>query len=272
MLPVARVRPAAVAGVFYPDDPARLGAEVDALLAATPPRPADAPVPKALVVPHAGYVYSGPVAAAGYACLAPARGRIERVVLLGPAHRVAVRGIAVSSADAFASPLGPVSVDVATCDDLLALPFVSLGDAAHAPEHSLEVHLPFIQRVLGDVQLVPLVVGEAAPVEVDAVLDRVWGGAETAIVVSSDLSHYLDLDAARTRDRRTADAVVALDVDAIGVTDACGSFPLRGLLAAAHRRGLGFDLVELATSADAGGPRDRVVGYGAFALFEPTAS
>ncbi|MGH9027576.1 MAG: AmmeMemoRadiSam system protein B [Acidimicrobiia bacterium] len=268
MTSTARVRPAAFAGAFYAAAPEQLAADVDALLA-TARATNDAPVPKALVVPHAGYIYSGPVAAAGYARLAPGRGRIERVVLLGPAHRVVVRGLAVGSADAFATPLGELAVDTATRDGLVALPFVSLNDPAHGPEHSLEVHLPFIQRVLGDVQLVPVVVGDATPKEVVAVLDRVWGGPETVIIVSSDLSHFLDDRAARVADRRTADAILARDPAALGSHDACGAYPLRGLLRTARDRGMDVELVALANSADTAGTRERVVGYGAFALSEP---
>jgi MEMO1 family protein len=263
-----RVRPAAVAGAFYAAPPAQLAADVDALMeaASAPGGPA---VPKAIVAPHAGYIYSGPVAAAAYARLAPGRGRITRVVLLGPAHRFPVRGVAVSSADAFATPLGEMPVDVESRDALIALPFVSFDDAAHGPEHSLEVHLPFVQRVLGDVHVLPLLVGVAEPGEVATVLDRVWGGAETVIVVSSDLSHYLDADTARRVDRATADAIVARDPSRLSPDSACGVFPVRGLLRAANQKRLDVELVALANSADTAGTADRVVGYGAFALTEP---
>jgi AmmeMemoRadiSam system protein B len=264
----ARVRPAAVAGTFYPSPPAQLAADVDGLMAAaiTSGEPA---LPKAIVAPHAGYMYSGPVAAAAYARLAPGRGRITRVVLLGPAHRFPVRGVAVSSAEAFTTPLGEMPVDVESRDALTELPCVSLDDAAHGPEHSLEVQLPFVQRVLGDVLVLPLLVGAAAPEDVAAVLDRVWGGPETVIVVSSDLSHYLDADAARRVDRATADAIVARDPTLLSLDSACGAFPVRGLLHAAYERHLDIELVALANSADTAGPSDRVVGYGAFALTEP---
>ena len=266
----ARVRPPAVAGTFYASPPAELAADVDALMAVTPST-SDTDVPKALVVPHAGYLYSGPVAAAGYARLAPGRGRIHRVVLLGPAHFAPVRGVAVSSADAFATPLGDLTVDTYARDELTSIPFVTVDDAAHREEHGLEVHLPFLQRVLGDVQVLPLLIGVATPDEVGEVLDRVWGGPETAIIVSSDLSHYLDDAAARRADAATADAILAVDPARIGTDDACGVFPLRGLLQTARRRELGIELIALANSADTAGSPERVVGYGAFALTEPSA-
>jgi AmmeMemoRadiSam system protein B len=267
----ARVRPPALAGAFYPRSPDALAAEVDALLAAAPPAPRGARPPKALVLPHAGYIYSGPVAAAGYARLRPARGHIGRVVLLGPAHRAFVRGLATSSADAFATPLGEVRVDTATRDALLQFPFVTLDDTAHRPEHCLEVQLPFLQRVLGDVALVPLVVGDATSEQVVTVLDHVWGGAETVIIVSSDLSHFLTDRSARVVDRRTADAILARDATALGPHDACGAAPLRGLLGAARNREMAVELVALANSSDTAGTPDRVVGYGAFALAEAAA-
>jgi hypothetical protein len=260
-----RTRAPAVAGTFYPDDPAVLARQVDALLEATPD-PSTAP-PKALVLPHAGYVYSGPVAATGYAMLRDRDEPATRVVLLGPAHYVPVRGLAASSADAWHTPLGDVPVDAtaraAACD----LPDVAVDDAAHAPEHSLEVHLPFLQRVLGDrFSLVPFVVGRAEPEAVASVLDVLWGGPETVIIASSDLSHYLDHATATERDRRTASRIVAGSGDEIAFDDACGAAPIRGLLVAGARHGLSPRLLDLRNSGDTAGPRDRVVGYGAFAL------
>jgi AmmeMemoRadiSam system protein B len=260
-----RTRPAAVAGTFYPGDAATLAAEVDALLDAAPVWTGDAP--KALVVPHAGYVYSGPIAASGYATLRSARGRVQRVVLLGPAHFVPVRGLAAPSVDAFSTPLGDVRVDSEARSAALELPGVLVDDAAHAREHSLEVHLPFLQRVLGaDVTIVPFVVGRAAPEVVAAVLDLLWGGDETIVVVSSDLSHYLDHTTASARDRRTADMIVTGDLDALAPDDACGAYPVRGLLVAAGRHGLHTTMLDLRNSGDTAGSHDRVVGYGAFAL------
>lgn len=260
-----RVRPAAVAGTFYPGDPARLERAVDAYLdavaAATPGAP-----PKALITPHAGYVYSGPVAAVAYARLRALRGRIERVVLLGPAHRVAVRGLAAHGADAFETPLGRVLLDAAAIASVLDLPQVTLREDAHADEHSLEVQLPFLQRVLGGFRLVPFAVGEATPAEVAEVLERLWNGPETLIVVSSDLSHYYDYATARALDARTTRAIEALDPAGLDAESACGRVPIRGLLVAARKRGLAARTLELKSSGDTAGPRDQVVGYGAYAF------
>ncbi len=269
-----RVRPPAVAGRFYPGDPDELARTVDGYVdaAGAPPSGAapDAPDawPKALIVPHAGYPYSGPVAGAGYAELAAARGTVERVVLLGPAHYVPVRALATTGADVWRTPLGDIPIDDDARRIALALPGVVVDDDAHAPEHSLEVHLPFLQRTLGDFRLLPLIVGGARPETVAAVLDALWGGPETLVVVSSDLSHYLDHDTATARDRRTADSILAGDGDRLDPHDACGAYPVRGLLVESARRGLRARLVALCNSGDTAGPQDRVVGYGAFA-FEP---
>jgi hypothetical protein len=257
------VRPAAVAGTFYPDDPAALAAAVDRLL---PPPPPGEPPPKALVAPHAGYVYSGAVAGVAYARLLPLRRAVRRVVLVGPAHRAALDGLALSAADAFATPLGLVDVDDDARRRLLALPGVVLDDVPHAGEHSLEVQLPFLQRVLERFRIVPLAAGDAEPAAVADALDVLWDGPETVIVVSSDLSHYHDHATAAARDRRTAAAILARAVDGIGDRDACGARPLRGLLEAARRHGLEARQLDLRTSGDTAGPRDRVVGYGAFAF------
>ena len=259
-----RVRPAAVAGRFYPGDAGALAATVDDALAHAAPW--TGPAPKALVVPHAGYVYSGPVAASGYRTLAAARETVRRVVLVGPAHYVGVHGIAVSSADAFVTPLGAVPVDSDLRAVVRALPGVSVDDAAHAPEHSLEVHLPFLQRALARFTILPLVVGRADADTVAGVLDAAWGGPDTLVVVSSDLSHYLDHATATHRDRATADAIVRGDGAALTGEDACGAAPVRGLLLAAAEHGLHAALLDLRTSGDTAGDRDRVVGYGAFAF------
>ncbi|MDP6709044.1 MAG: AmmeMemoRadiSam system protein B [Alphaproteobacteria bacterium] len=267
------VRPAAVAGTFYPAEGARLGAQVDDFLARAVARlPADAPTPKALIVPHAGYVYSGPIAATAYARLAALRGQIERVVLLGPAHRVALTGLAVPSVAAFETPLGRLALDRPAIEALLALPEVQVSDEAHAQEHSLEVHLPFLQRTLGSVRLVPIVVGAAAPETVARVLEQLWGGPETLIVVSTDLSHFHDYDAAQTRDARTCGAIESLAYRQIGPEDACGARPVNGLLRLAQLKDLRATTLDVRNSGDTAGPRDRVVGYGAWCLTEGTAS
>ena len=262
-----RVRPPAVAGTFYPADPETLRTDVeDALGAAATRADAAAPVPKAVVVPHAGYAYSGPVAASAYARLLPRRGRIERAVLVGPAHGSPRTPVAASSADAFETPLGLVPVDCSAREELAGAGLVTVDDAAHAGEHSLEVHLPFLQVALGDVRVLPLVVGQVPAGAVATVLDRAWGGPETVVVVSTDLSHYHDHDEARRLDRRTAQAVVDRQPDALGFANACGVVPLRGLLLVAADRDLDVELVDLRTSADTVGSRDTVVGYGAFVL------
>ena len=261
-----KVRPPAVAGSFYPADPAVLRSTVDEALAEASDRVPAGPAPKAVIVPHAGYVYSAPIAASAYVRVVAGRGRISRVVLLGPAHRVAVRGVAAPSAEAFATPIGSVPVDRAGRKALVDAGLVTVRDDVHAAEHSLEVQLPFLQVVLGDVPVLPLAVGDAGPALVAGVLDAVWGGDETLVVVSSDLSHYLDHVSATEADRRTASAIVARRPDRLGRYDACGVRPVKGLLAAAVRHDLDVDLLDLRTSAETAGDPDRVVGYGAFAL------
>jgi len=263
------IRPAAVAGSFYPGEASVLAAEVTSHVASAPRSPASS-APKAIIAPHAGYVYSGPIAGSVYARVAPLAGRIRRVVLAGPAHRVYVHGIAVPAAQGFQTPLGPIRVDVDAVARLRELPFVEVSDLAHAHEHSLEVHLPFLQAVLGDFSLVPLVVGDASPEEMARVLELVWGGDETLVVVSSDLSHYLPYDAARARDGDTARAILDLDPTLVP-EEACGAAPINGLLALARAKGLTAELVDLRNSGDTAGNRDRVVGYGAFAFHAPRA-
>jgi AmmeMemoRadiSam system protein B len=258
------IRLPAVAGTFYPAESLALRSSVRRYLRDA--RPGASRVPKALIAPHAGHVYSGPIAASAYAALEPVRDRIERVVLLGPSHRVFVRGLAVPASDWFRTPLGPVAVDRQAIDAILDLPQVIVSDEAHAFEHSLEVHLPFLQEVLGDFSLVPLVVGDARPQEVAGVLDRLWGGEETLIVVSSDLSHYHDYETARRMDAATSRAIEALEPAAIDPEHACGCVPVQGLLVAAREHGLRVTAIDLRNSGDTAGPRERVVGYGAYVV------
>ena len=260
------VRPAAVAGLFYAGDEAVLARDVDAALAAA--RPPLAPgVPKAMIVPHAGYVYSGPVAASAYARLAPARDIVRRVVILGPCHRVPVRGLALPEARSFATPLGRVDVDADAVAALSGLPQVSQSDAAHEQEHALEVQLPFLQRVLGSFTVVPLVVGAASAHDVAQVIDRLYGGPETLILVSSDLSHYHGYDDARAIDGATVQAILGLD-SSIDHEQACGATPIGGLLDVARRRGLEAELLDVRNSGDTAGDKRRVVGYASFAFWE----
>lgn len=256
-----------MAGLFYPDDPELLRASVERCLAegASTVPAGDRPW-KALVAPHAGFVYSGPVAGHAHARLAPRRDAIRRVVLLGPSHRVAFRGIAASTADGFATPLGVVPVDREATTRALGVPGVRAFDAAHAEEHSLEVQLPFLQVALRDFAIVPLVVGDAAPEAVAALIEALWDGDETVVVVSSDLSHYLPYEAARRLDRATSDAIERLAPAEIGEDRACGRRPVQGLLVAARRHGLGATTFDLRSSGDTAGGRDAVVGYGAYGL------
>jgi AmmeMemoRadiSam system protein B len=260
------VRRAVVAGHFYPADPAELAAAIETSFAgAVRPLP-DAAVPKALVVPHAAYIYSGPVAASGYLRLAPVAATVRRVVLLGPSHRARLRGLAVSSADAFATPIGLVPIDADGRRIALAHLSVQVDDAPHALEHSLEVQVPFLQSVLDEFALVPLAVGQVGTEAVAEVIDALAGGPETLIVVSSDLSHYERYDVAREQDARTAAAILALAAERIDDYDACGAYPLRGLLRWASASGLAVEQVDLRNSGDTAGDRSRVVGYGCFAV------
>ena len=257
-----RIRPAAVAGRFYPGDPAELRQVVESLLAAA--KPSIGPAPKALVAPHAGYVFSGPIAASAFAQWRGCRNQVRRVVLLGPSHHHAFPGVAASGCARFATPLGLVPVDQEALKAVLARPDAAVRDRVHEHEHALEVQLPFLQVALGEFSLVPLLTGEATPDQIADLLDSLWGGPETRIVISTDLSHYLDFATARSADESTATAIGALDIEGIKRDQACGRTPLLGLLQVARRRGLVSHTIDLRNSGDTAGPRDRVVGYGAF--------
>ena len=256
--------------MFYPASPEALRTSVHDFLDEA--GPGSGPAPKVLIVPHAGYVYSGSTAARGYATLRGAAGVIRRVVLIGPAHRVAVRGVAVPAADRFETPVGAIELDRPAIDALLATPHVVVSDRAHAAEHALEVQLPFLQAVLDRFTLVPLVVGDAASDEVAAVLERVWGGPETLIVVSSDLSHYLPYDTARRVDAATLAQVLESGPE-LRHEQACGATPINALMRVARRHGLRPRLLSACSSGDTAGDRDRVVGYAALAYVadEPKA-
>jgi MEMO1 family protein len=292
-------RAPAVAGQFYPGDPQTLRARVQSLLAGAAQlddeqteqpsasrqqQPAKGalpragvepsaglaqspePFPKAVIAPHAGYDASGPIAASAYAHLVAGHNVIHRVILLGPAHFVPFQGLAVTQASAFQTPLGAAPVDLEALEKIRSLPQVQILESAHRNEHSLEVHLPFLQVILGDFKLVPLLVGEATPGEVAEVLAALWGGPETCVVVSSDLSHYLDYPAAQQADARTAELIESLNWEELKADQACGCGPIRGLLLLARRRGLRCRTVDLRNSGDTCGMRSRVVGYGAFVL------
>ena len=257
-----RLRPPAVAGMFYPAEPGELRACVQRLLAENP---AAGPAPKALIAPHAGYVYSGPVAARAYNLLAPVAAGLRRVVLLGPAHRVPLRGLALPTGTAFRTPLGEVPLDSHAMGELDGLPGVMRSDEAHRQEHSLEVQLPFLQVLLQDFTLLPLVVGWSEPSQVSSVLQRLWGGAETLVIISSDLSHYHAYAEARRLDEDTAHDIESGSPTLEG-EQACGAYPLNGLLIFARQRGLRITRLDLRNSGDTAGGRDRVVGYGAWSL------
>jgi AmmeMemoRadiSam system protein B/AmmeMemoRadiSam system protein A len=267
------IRPPAVAGMFYPGDPETLRDDLASCLAVAP-APTTGPVTtgllKAVIVPHAGYVYSGGTAGKAYALLASLAGRIRRVVLLGPCHRVAVRGLATPTVQAFATPLGNIPLDRAALDALADLPQVVASDAAHAQEHSLEVQLPFLQTVLGEFKLVPLAVGQTGAAEVAQVITRLWGGPETLIVISSDLSHFHGYAEAQKIDHATADHILALE-QLTSFEQACGALPINGLIAVARQRGLRIERIAQCNSGDTAGDKSRVVGYASFALYEPEA-
>lgn len=255
------IRKPAVSDLFYPADRDILQQMVTGYLDSATPH---GEPPKALIAPHAGYIYSGPIAASAYASLARAADRISRVVPLGPSHRVPFNGLATSEADYFRTPLGDIPVDRQTLHALQELPQVVQLEAAHAQEHSLEVQLPFLQVMLREFDLLPLVVGDATGDQVAEVLARVWGGEETLIVISSDLSHYHDYLTAQRMDQATSDAITSLRPERLEYEDACGRIPVQGLLLEAKRMGLHGELVDLRNSGDTAGSKDQVVGYGAY--------
>lgn len=265
----ASVRPPAVAGQFYPGDPLILRAQLNELLTGAIALET-VPPPKALIVPHAGYIYSGPVAATAYNALAPLREVVRKVVMLGPTHRMAVMGFALPATQAFATPLGEVSVCSSGWEMLQSRPDVSVDDRPHAFEHCLEVQLPFLQTVLGAFELVPILVGMAGTEAVAEIIESLWGGPETLIVISSDLSHYLSYEQARHCDRATVAQVIRLQ-DGLNHEQACGATPINGLLRAATRHGLEPHLLDLRNSGDTAGDRGRVVGYASVAFCESTA-
>lgn len=265
MTRTAIIRQPAVVGRFYPADEHTLRRSVERFLLDVPVRSVSRP-PKALIVPHAGYPYSGPVAASGYAQLRHVRETIRRVVLLGPSHHVAFRGLALSGMDAFSTPLGNLMVDPNAADLVQSLPQVSVADEPHRAEHSLEVQLPFLQCVLDHFVIVPFCVGTATGAEVAEVLLELWGGDETLIVVSSDLSHYHDYETAKTLDRETSTMIESCRWQDLSSNRACGCTGIRGLLQAIRKRGLSISAVDLRNSGDTAGTREQVVGYGAYVV------
>lgn len=259
------IRQPAVAGAFYPSNKQILVDHIKALLATVTAVNTERAQPKAIIVPHAGYIYSGKTAATAYAQLTPYQETIKRVVLLGPVHRVPVRGLALPDIDAFATPLGDIEIDQDAVAALSGLPQVVLSYAAHKQEHSLEVQLPFLQMILNDFKLVPLAVGDATPEEVSEVLETLWGGPETLIVISSDLSHYLPYALAQSVDKETVQNILTMHAT-LSHQQACGGTPVNGLILAAKRHDLKPSLLDLCNSGDTAGDKDRVVGYASFIL------
>ncbi|MBC8207050.1 MAG: AmmeMemoRadiSam system protein B [Kiritimatiellales bacterium] len=258
------VRTPAVAGIFYPSDPDELLLAVRGFLHRA--EKTSFTSPKALIVPHAGYIYSGAVAASAYAQIEPEG--IERVVLLGPAHILLLQALAVPETITWGTPIGDVMIDFQAVEKISTFPQVVFSEKAHQDEHSLEVQLPFLQEVLGKFKLVPMTVGDVSPEQVSGVLDAVWGGPETLIVVSSDLSHYKSYEQAMQMDQKTAKAIVNLDFRGLDPENACGLSAIAGLIYQARQRMMRVELLDLRNSGDTAGEKDQVVGYGAFAFYE----
>jgi AmmeMemoRadiSam system protein B len=263
------IRPAAVAGLFYPDNPRQLTADIDQFLTdASSQIPKLAQQPKALIVPHAGFVYSGSTAAKAYAALSPFADAIQRVVLIGPAHRVWVDGIAMMDVEAFRTPLGDISIDQAGQQQLSRLHYVHFFDQAHWQEHCLEVQLPFLQKVLNDFSLLPLLVGEASPEQVATALATFWDDPRSLLLISSDLSHFLSYQQAQQVDRKTCQAIEAMDISAIHNDQACGNRAVKGLLTLAKEKQMEVITLGLCNSGDTAGDHSRVVGYGSWAFVD----
>lgn len=260
---MTQIRPAAVSGTFYPGDPDELAELVLNQLANSSP---SSLTPKALIAPHAGYIYSGPIAASAYGQLDENREQISRVILLGPSHHIAFYGIALTDATHYQTPLGQIAIDQQAQDAIRHLSQVSIINAAHAYEHSLEVHLPFLQMLLHEFSLVPLVVGDCPPQAVAEALKLLAGGPETLIVVSSDLSHYHDYETAQLMDAETSQHIHLLNDNRIDGEHACGARPVNGLLRFVNENNMQAHILDVRNSGDTAGPRDRVVGYGAYAI------
>lgn len=262
---MSQIRQAAVAGLFYPADKQSLKEDVDEYLGqANFGRDI---VPKAIVVPHAGYIYSGPIAATAYKQIIPIKDKINRVILLGPSHRVAFNGLAVPESDVFQTPLGNIPIDQKGIRLLADLPQVIASDQAHREEHSLEVQLPFLQEVLGEFSLIPLVIGDAECHDVAEVINKLWDDEHTLIVISTDLSHYHEYNEAKRIDRVTSDAIENLKPEHIGYEDACGRNGLKGMMTVAKEKNLSIDILDLRNSGDTAGDKNRVVGYGAYVFY-----
>ncbi len=258
------IRYPVVAGSFYPADPHQLQNQIENFLKEVPP--ASAPAPKAIIAPHAGYIYSGPIAASVYHRLAAIHDQITRVVLIGPSHRWAFRGLGLSRAERFATPLGEIPLDLETVATLAKLPFVDYVEQAHSHEHSLEVHLPFLQHTLKQFSLIPIVAGDASAAEVSEVLELLWGGPETLIVISSDLSHFHPYEVAKRLDQTTSAKIERLQYEQLDYESACGRIPISGLLALARKKFWQVATIDVRNSGDTAGDKQRVVGYGAYVI------
>lgn len=259
-----QIRQPAVAGMFYSSDKQSLKADIQQYLQQA--KTEHNIIPKAIIVPHAGYIYSGSVAASAYKYIVPLKDKINRVVLLGPSHRVAFTGLAVPESDVFNTPLGDIPIDQKGVQSVLELSQVSISEQAHREEHSLEVQLPFLQEILGDFSLVPLVVGDAERHEVAEVIEKLWGDEHTLIIISTDLSHFHEYKEAQTIDKATSDAIINLKSEHIQYEDACGRNGLKGMLTVAEEKNLSIDLLDLRNSGDTAGDKSRVVGYGAYVV------
>ena len=257
------IRQPAVSGAFYPAQPEQLQEMINGFLNKAE---ITAKVPKAMIVPHAGYIYSGEIAASAYTRLKAGADKIKRVVVVGPSHRVGFRGLAVSHAQFFNTPLGKIPLDMAAIEKLLTLPFVQYIDEAHFMEHSLEVQLPFLQTVLNDFTLIPIVAGDASAEQVAQVLELFYDDPETVVVISSDLSHYHDYATAQRLDKETSDKIEKLQYQQLEQESACGRVPVSGLLALAQKKSLQVKNIDLRNSGDTAGDKKRVVGYGAYVI------
>ncbi len=256
-------RPPAVAGTFYPDNTYELSAMLDQFLQSVK---VTGQVPKAIIVPHAGYIYSGAVAASAYTLIRPARDKIKRVVLLGPSHKMPLLGLATTNAQNFSTPFGEVPVDRQAIYNITKFPQISIMEQVHANEHSLEVQLPFLQKILNQFSIIPLVVGKATPEQVGEILEALWGNEETLIIISSDLSHYNNYKVAKKLDELTTQAIETLSPKKIKSEQACGRIPINGLLHIAKIKKMQVRTIDVRNSGDTAGSKDQVVGYGAYAF------
>jgi len=261
----SRTRPAAVAGMFYAADPQQLSSDVHHYLSQV--RAETNLIPKAIIAPHAGHMYSGPVAASAYKLLEPFANKFKQVILLGPSHRVAFSGIATPDTDYFETPLGRIKINTLFCEKAEQLGFVQKNKLAHKDEHSLEVHLPFLQTLLSDFELTPFVVGDCNRDNVAKLLELFWGNNDTLFVISTDLSHFHNYEHATQQDLLTSNAIEALQPENIHYEDACGRNPLNGLLTQANQHRLNIKLLDLRNSGDTAGDKNRVVGYGAYVVY-----